>query len=205
MHTSSVKLPPLILASKSPRRQELLKRVGLDFSVCTSETDESHHEKDCPRDLVLRLSLEKGREVAFAHPGSLVISSDTVVAIDGIVLGKPRDEQGAIDMLKRLSGHTHHVYTGYAFQYRPEGCDTLLRVSKAQKTAVRFHELSDNEIEAYVSSGEPMDKAGAYGIQDLGALLVHSIQGDYFNVMGFPIAQAYRDLLKFAEEHQLCV
>ena len=192
----SVHLPRLILASQSPRRQELLKRVGLSFRVVLAEVDERHDPKDCPRELVLRLSLAKGAEVAKRNPGEIVISSDTVVAVDDHVLGKPKDVQEACEMLARLSGRSHDVFTGYAFQFVSTEDGSKLTFLDAQQTRVEFYPLTSEQIHSYVASGEPMDKAGAYGIQDLGALLVKSIQGDYFNVMGFPVSLFYEMLRK---------
>jgi septum formation protein len=195
-----ISLPPLVLASRSPRRHELMRRVGLPFRVQSEDIDESHDPHDCPRDTVCRLSKKKGEGIAPLCLGEIVISSDTVVAIDGEVLGKPQSRSQAIAMLTRLSGRWHEVFTGYAFHYQHDAAAPMKQFVDAECTKVRFHELLPHQIESYVRTGEPMDKAGSYGIQDVGALLVHSLQGDYFNVMGFPISQVYRSLLRFARD-----
>ncbi len=192
-----LRLPPLILASASARRREILGRVGLDFEVQVPETDERARRSEGPEDTVIRLSMEKGEAVASARPGYLVISADTLVLLGDRVLGKPGDERRAREMLRGLSGHWHAVWTGYSLHFqRADG--RLLRRSGSCSTRVRFHNLEAAQIEAYVASGEPFDKAGAYGIQDRGALLVAEIRGCYFNVMGFPVSRAYRDLVDFA-------
>jgi septum formation protein len=192
------RLPPLVLASSSPRRRELLTRIGLDFRVQTLAVDEAAHPRDCPEGTVRRLAREKGVAVALSCPGELTISADTVVALDGELLGKPETAAQAEEMLARLSGRWHEVWTGYALHWvQPDGslaCDL-----QACRSRVRFHELEAGQIRAYVASGEPMDKAGAYGIQDLGALLVAEIEGDYFNVMGLPVAHLARRLVRFAK------
>ena len=174
----------IILASQSPRRRELLERMGVEFRVVTPDIDE-HMERELPPDeLVRRISAEKARAVAAqTGPDAIVIAADTVVALDGAVLGKPADELEAFKMLSTLSGCRHQVYTGL----------TVLRGKEmhtvSEETAVTFRELSEKEITNYIRTGEPMDKAGAYGIQGYGALLVEGIQGDYYNVMGLPVCR----------------
>ena len=182
----------LILASGSPRRRQLLEQVGLTFAVRSSDVDESVSPGLTPAQVVESLSARKGEAVAAeAAPGDLVLSADTVVALDGAILGKPRDRAEAEAMLTALSGRTHQVYTGV----------TLLqdgrRLTEHEVTAVTFRPLSPGEIAAYVSTGEPMDKAGAYGIQGLGALLVERLEGDYFNVMGLPLCRLGEMLAQF--------
>ena len=182
----------LILASGSPRRRQLLEQIGLTFAVRSSDVDESVSPGLTPAQVVESLSARKGEAVAAeAAPGDLVLSADTVVSLDGAILGKPRDRAEAEAMLTALSGRTHQVYTGV----------TLLqdgrRLTEHEVTAVTFRPLSPGEIAAYVSTGEPMDKAGAYGIQGLGGLLVEGIRGDYHNVMGLPICRLGRMLLDF--------
>ena len=173
----------IILASASPRRRELLERVGItDFTVWAPNVDESVEPGLSPADMVEELSLRKARAAAQKFgPDALIIAADTVVALDAAVLGKPRDEDGAFAMLFALSGREHHVYTGV----------TVLRGDKAvtqhEVTAVTFRELAPDEIRGYIATGEPLDKAGAYGIQGVGALLVSGIRGDYSNVMGLPV------------------
>ena len=182
----------LILASGSPRRRQLLEQIGLTFAVRSSDVDESVSPGLTPAQVVESLSARKGEAVAAeAAPGDLVHSADTVVALDGAILGKPRDRAEAEAMLTALSGRTHQVYTGV----------TLLqdgrRLTEHEVTAVTFRPLSPEEIAAYVSTGEPMDKAGAYGIQGLGALLVGRLEGDYFNVMGLPLCRLGEMLAQF--------
>lgn len=174
----------IILASQSPRRRELLERMGVEFRVVTPDIDE-HMERELPPDeLVRRISAEKARAVAAqTGPDAIVIAADTVVALDGAVLGKPADELEAFKMLSTLSGCRHQVYTGLTV-LRGEEMHTV-----SEETAVTFRELSEKEITNYIRTGEPMDKAGAYGIQGYGALLVEGIQGDYYNVMGLPVCR----------------
>ena len=174
----------IILASQSPRRRELLEHMGVEFRVVTPDIDE-HMERELPPDeLVRRISAEKARAVAAqAGPDAIVIAADTVVALDGAVLGKPADELEAFKMLSTLSGCRHQVYTGLTV-LRGQEMHTV-----SEETAVTFRELSEKEITNYIRTGEPMDKAGAYGIQGYGALLVEGIQGDYYNVMGLPVCR----------------
>ena len=175
----------IILASKSPRRRALLEQMGVrDFRILTPDIDE-HMDRDLPpAELVRQISLEKARAVAAQTGGdAVIIAADTVVALDGAVLGKPADEEGAFRMLSLLSGNRHQVYTGL----------TVLRgeqvFSQWEETAVTFRSLTAEEIEAYIATGEPMDKAGAYGIQGYGALFIQGISGDYYNVMGLPVCR----------------
>lgn len=175
----------IILASKSPRRRALLEQMGVrDFRIVTPDIDE-HMDRDLPpAELVRQISLEKAQAVAAqADPNTVVIAADTVVALDGVVLGKPADKEEAFRMLSLLSGNRHQVYTGL----------TVLRgeqvFSQWEETAVTFRSLTAEEIEAYIATGEPMDKAGAYGIQGYGALFIQGINGDYYNVMGLPVCR----------------
>ena len=182
----------IILASQSPRRRELLERMGLaPFSVIPARGEEIADPALSPPERVEELSRRKAAEVAASHPDSLVIAADTVVSIDGLVLGKPRSEEDAVRMLSRLSGREHTVYTGL----------TLRLGSRAdtghEAALVRFRPLSPADIDHYVATGEPMDKAGAYGIQGYGAMLVEGIQGDYYNVMGLPVCRLARMLADF--------
>ena len=173
----------IILASASPRRRELLERIGITgFTVAAPNVDESVHPGLSPADLVETLSLRKARAAAENFgPDELILAADTVVALDAAVLGKPRDEDDAFAMLSALSGREHRVCTGV----------TVLRngraVTEHEITDVAFRALSPDEIWGYIATGEPMDKAGAYGIQGVGALLVSGIRGDYSNVMGLPV------------------
>ena len=191
-----VDMPNIILASNSPRRKELLGQMGLkDFKVSAPNVDESVEDGLPPAEIVERLSLRKARAAADkARPNDLIIAADTVVALDGAVLGKPRNEAGAFAMLSALSGREHHVYTGV----------TVLQGGRAltehEETAVTFRALEEAEIWGYIATGEPMDKAGAYGIQGLGALLVSGIRGDYCNVVGLPVFRLGRMLGEFGVE-----
>ena len=182
----------LILASKSPRRRELLAQMGLtDFEIHPAVGEELAEPGLTPPELVQALALHKAREVAekFAQPGDLVIGADTIVVLDGQVLGKPHDEAHALAMLTALSGREHHVYTGVAVLQ-----DGLVQV---EDTAVWFRNASEGELRRYIATGEPMDKAGAYGIQGRGGLLVSRIQGDYTNVVGLPIVRLASMLAQF--------
>ena len=183
----------IILASQSPRRRELLGQMGIsDFIIRPAHGEEKAAPGLSPAQLVEALSLQKGVEVAAsAAPGDLVISADTVVAVNGRVLGKPRSREEAAAMLASLSGRTHTVYTGVTV------CRDGDALTEHEATAVRFRALTPGEIAAYVATGEPMDKAGAYGIQGYGALLVEGIEGDYFNVVGLPVCRLGRMLARF--------
>lgn len=176
----------VILASKSPRRIEILKGIGTVFEVIPANTDESVPETFSPHKAVCEISKRKAKYVADLLAGpedTLIISADTVVAIDGKIIGKPKDKQHAKQILSLLSGSSHFVYTGFTL-YK-DGTYFTDYVS----TKVSFRVLSEEEIDAYIESGEPFDKAGAYGIQEKGALFVSGIQGDYYNVMGLPICR----------------
>jgi len=183
----------IILASQSPRRRELLAQMGItDFIIRPAEGDETAEPGLSPAQLVETLSRQKGLEVAARSASDdLIIAADTVVAVDGQVLGKPRSTQEAHAMLAALSGRTHTVYTGVTL------CRGGEVLTEHEATAVRFRTLTPDEIAAYVATGEPMDKAGAYGIQGVGALLVEGIEGDYFNVVGLPVCRLGRMLARF--------
>ena len=183
----------IILASGSPRRRELLEQMGIkNYRIVIPDVDEHVEGHPAPDALVERLSRRKAEAVrAKAGADALVIAADTVVALDGAILGKPHSREEAAAMLAALSGREHAVYTGV----------TVLRgdksVTEHERTAVAFRALTGAEIDAYVSTGEPMDKAGAYGIQGVGALLITGISGDYFNVMGLPVCRLGRVLAEF--------
>lgn len=161
--------------------------MGLDFEILVSEADESAVSKDIPVNLyVQELALLKASATAKQAPRkAIIIAADTVVTLDGAVLGKPKDAGGAYDMLKALSGRKHEVYTGICVMRKSDA----KTVCKSVSTEVKFKELTDEKIRAYIASGEPMDKAGAYGIQGKGSMLIEGINGDYFNVVGLPIAE----------------
>ncbi len=181
-----------ILASASPRRREILENVGLEFDILVSSADENSIDRSvAPELLVKELAMLKASESAkYARRGCYIIGADTVVAFEGKILEKPADEADAVRMLKMLSGKKHTVYTGVCVYSTPEH----KAVAECEKTDVEFFELTDEEINAYVATKEPMDKAGAYGIQGIGALLVKKIDGDYFNVVGLPVALLQRIL-----------
>lgn len=183
----------MILASKSPRRRELMEQAGYDFRCLTSDFDEASVSTPDPHDLPQLLAWHKALAVADqAMPGELVIGSDTVVILDGHVLGKPANAQDAKAMLRRLSGNTHEVTTGVSVQR--DGAEVL---GFSQTARVTFWDMTDGEIDAYVASGEPMDKAGAYGVQGKGRLFVREIEGDFYTVMGLPISRLYHELKDF--------
>jgi septum formation protein len=178
--------PPVVLASQSPRRRELLSLVGIAHTVQPADIDEAYLAGETPRAHCERLAREKAHVVANRHWEALVIGSDTIVVVDGDVLGKPRDEAHATQMLTRLSGRSHMVMTAVAVQWRGQ-----LR-STVEEVGVTFHSLTPDDIRAYIATGEPMDKAGAYGIQGFGATIVQRVDGDYFAVMGLPLQRLVR-------------
>lgn len=193
-----------ILASASPRRRELLAQIGLDFDILVSDADEDKLDKEALRaDLyVEELALLKAGAAAKvlrerSKGEHIIISADTVVCFEGQILGKPKDQEDAFRMLGLLSGREHEVYTGICLMRLSDG----FSVADFEKTTVTFHELSPEKIWRYIHSGEPMDKAGAYGIQERGAILIQKICGDYANVVGLPLAKLAMILEKdFSEE-----
>jgi septum formation protein len=179
-------VPRVILASQSPRRRELLQLVGIPHTVQPADVDETYGPGEEPGAHALRLAREKAAVVAAGEPDALVIGSDTIVVVDGDVLGKPRDEAHAAQMLTRLSGRSHVVMTAVAVRWgRGER-------SSLEVVGVTFHPLTVQDIQAYIATGEPMDKAGAYGIQGYGATIVERVDGDYFAVMGLPLQRMVR-------------
>lgn len=182
----------LILASQSPRRRQLLNQMGLrDFQIIPAVGEEVVPDNIHPAQAVELLSRQKAQEIALQFPDAVVIGADTVVSLDGKILGKPRDEQDAIGMLTALSGNTNTVYTGVTV------CQGDKIITRSVATQVNFRHLTAQEISAYVATGEPLDKAGGYGIQGLGGLLISGIAGDYFNVVGLPIATLGQMLREF--------
>lgn len=183
----------LILASQSPRRRELLERMGFhDFLVSPAVGEEEIDPTLSPAGLVEALSAQKAAEVsAKFQPEHIIIAADTVVAVDGQVLGKPKDKEQAAEMLALLSGRSHTVYTGVTV------CRGQETITQHEATDVTFRPLTKDEISCYIATGEPMDKAGSYGIQGYGALLVQGISGDYFNVVGLPVCRVARMLSVF--------
>jgi septum formation protein len=183
----------IVLASSSPRRKELLEKAGLKFTVDPVEVDERLCTGNDPFEQARSISLAKARAAAPRHPGSIIIAADTLGWLDGQPLGKPLDAADARRMLGFMSAKWHRVITGYTIMDSDIGTST----TGAEETMVRFKKLSPGDIDDYVKTGEPLDKAGAYAIQGLGARLVEKIQGDYFNVIGLPIHALARDLAKF--------
>ncbi|HHJ53544.1 MAG TPA: septum formation protein Maf [Caldithrix abyssi] len=183
----------IVLASASPRRFELLKNIGLNFRVEVSDVAENHPDIKEPTELALYNARIKGRAVANKYPESLIISADTIVVLDNHLMGKPANEQEAYRMLKTLSARTHKVITAFGLhllKYEKEHYDWVA-------TDVTFRPLTDEEIWAYINTAEPMDKAGAYGIQGQGAILIEKISGCYYNVVGFPLSRFYEALGNF--------
>ena len=183
-------MPRIILASASPRRKELLEQIGVRFEIRPSEGEENI-TLAAPEDVVKELAYQKAAEVAAtAGEDAVVIGADTVVALDRQILGKPKDEQDACRMLRMLQGNTHAVYTGVCVIRNGK---TEARVSFYEKTTVTVYPMSQQEIQAYIASGEPVDKAGAYGIQGSFAAFIREIRGDYNNVVGLPVARLYQE------------
>src|SRR5437588_2552766 len=183
----SITIPKLILASASPRRAEILRSVGWPFEALPAHIDESREEGERADAYVERIALAKAEAAAAHCPGSLVLGADTVVVIDDQILGKPRDHDDSRCMLRELSGRWHQVLTGVALVNDLTGQSKVAH----EVTDVRFAVMSDEEINWYVSTSEPMDKAGAYAIQGHGALFIKEIRGDYFNVVGLPVRLLY--------------
>src|SRR5262245_17933963 len=177
-------VPPIVLASQSPRREQLLRMLGLQFDITPADVDETYRRGENAKAHAERLAREKAMKVSAARPDALVIGSDTVVVLDRQVLGKPRDENDAIDMLMRLQGRTHRVETGIAVATPDQ-----LVLSGIETVRVHFRPFDRAMAEEYVATNEPMDKAGAYGIQGFGAAIVERIEGDFFAVMGLPIGR----------------
>lgn len=189
----------LILASASPRREELLKQIGYDFAieVCTKEEVTT---KEKPYEVVMELAKQKAREVMNQHPNEdvVVIGADTVVVYWNQIMGKPADEANAKEMLSLLQGKTHQVYTGVCIYWKEDGVNH--HSSFYEATDVTMFPMDMEEIEAYVASGEPMDKAGAYGIQGKCAAYIQAICGDYNNVVGLPVGRVYQEMKKLGLE-----
>lgn len=210
----------LILASASPRRKELLEQAGAVFEIIPAKGEELITKEE-PREVVMELALQKAKEVAALVPEQesaaspekvkvqtsnlsadgeemFILGADTVVACDGRILGKPVDEADAVRMLSVLSGNTHSVYTGVAVVWKKDGNEQIFQFY--EETKVTMYPMSQAEIEAYVKTGEPMDKAGAYGIQGKCAIYIEKIMGDYNNVVGLPIARIYQEMKRLGIE-----
>jgi septum formation protein len=180
----------LVLASASPRRQELLRNAGIEFVVHPANVSEIPRDGELPRAFAERMAREKALAVFALRPNDLVLGADTVVVVDGEILGKPRDAADAVRMLRRLSGRKHEVITGVCVA----GPKPKAENTRSETTLVVMNALSDDEIRSYVATGEPMDKAGAYAIQGRASRWISRIEGDYFNVVGLPVALACRML-----------
>lgn len=179
-----------ILASASPRRKELLERIGVKFDIIPA-TGEEVITKKIPEEVVMELAKQKAEEIAkVAEEDALIIGADTVVVCDGKILGKPKDEEDAFQMLTMLSGREHEVYTGVAMiDNREKSIENFF-----ERTRVIMYPITEKEIREYIAGGEPMDKAGAYAIQGLGAKFIQKIEGDYNNVVGLPIGRIYQEI-----------
>lgn len=180
----------IILASGSPRRREILTNMGFVVEVVPSAKEVLPEEKMSPEDTVQLLAVEKGAEARVKYPDEIVVSADTVVVLDSEIMGKPKDRDDAKRMLMALSGRTHRVLTGYGVFYKGKS------LSRVVSTEVEFYTLSEKEIEWYLDTKEPFDKAGSYGVQGLGAYFVKGITGDYLNVVGFPLSDFCHTLQK---------
>jgi septum formation protein len=187
---SIMKLPPLVLASGSPRRAEILTAVGWEFTKWVPDIDESERAGESPENYVKRLAREKAGAAARVGPGKLILAADTTVVVDGGIMGKPDDREHAVQMLRKLSGRWHDVLTGVALNFN--GNVTV----GIETTRVKFSEMSDAEVEFLAKMGDPLDKAGAYAVQAQAALFIEQIRGDYWNVVGLPIGLVYRLMRK---------
>lgn len=184
---------PIYLASKSPRRRKLLRQINLKFKVIDLHFHEKMNNGEHPVFLVKRLSIEKLNAALLKIKRGIIITADTIVVIDNHILGKPKSKSDARRILKKLSGRTHFVYTGYSIF----NTESSKMITDFEKTAVTFRKLSDTEIDDYIATGSPMDKAGAYGIQDdFGAVFIERIDGCYYNVVGLPLAKLYHSMLR---------
>jgi septum formation protein len=188
---------PLILASASQRRQQLFRQIGLKFEIRESGVDETFVSNASVSENVERLALEKARSVGNGTANGFIIGADTIVVLEGEILGKPKDFEEAVSMLSKLSGRTHRVFTGFSILDKPSNTYK----TEHEITNVTFRTIERDEIEEYVRGGSPMDKAGAYGIQDdYGAVFVERIEGCYYNVVGFPLAKFYLVMQDFQKQ-----
>ncbi|GGA85518.1 Maf family protein [Ornithinibacillus halotolerans] len=183
--------PTIILGSTSPRRKELLELANIQFSIRKQEVDESVISTPNPAERAEQLAIHKGKHIPFENSNEIILTADTVVSLNGNIYGKPANKDEAYKMLSNLSGNVHEVYTGVSLQSH------VKQFSFVEKTSVEFWPLNDQEILDYIKTEDPFDKAGAYGIQSEGAILVKQIIGDYYNVVGLPIARLVRELKNF--------
>jgi len=186
-------LTPLILASSSPRRQQMLQNMGLNFKVTPAEVDETPLPGETPLAFASRMAVAKARAVARSHPDAWVLGADTVVTRDGLILGKPRDQADALAILQHLVGRTHQVLSAICLSFLAQEIEQ----TEVDTTGVTFIAAPDQLLTAYIATGEPMDKAGAYGIQGAGAFLVRRIEGSCANVIGLPIDRVISLLLRY--------
>ena len=184
----------LVLASASPRRLELLQNAGIPFVVRASKIPELPREGEAPQACAERLAWEKALDVFRQRPQDFVLGADTIVIVDGQILGKPRDTGDAARMLRLLSGRTHQVTTGVCLIGPDRKGRSFLEETRSETTLVTMSELNDEDIQSYVATGEPLDKAGAYAIQGMASRWISRIEGDYFNVVGLPVSLVYRML-----------
>ena len=184
---------PIYLASKSPRRKKLLKSINLDFQTFSVDLDEEIFDAEHPIKTVKRLAQEKLQQAEKKIKNGIIITADTIVVLNKKIIGKPNSKNNAIEILSKLSGNSHFVYTGYSIK----NLATAYQITDYSKTNVTFRKLSIKEIKDYVELGSPMDKAGAYGIQDdYGSVFIEKINGCYYNVMGLPLSKVYQSLCK---------
>ena len=181
----------IILASASPRRKDLFSYLGLDFTVTIPHVDEQARQGEHPEDFCHRISIDKAAIAIRDYPDALIIAADTIVVIDGMILGKPHDDKEAFDYLTLLEGRTHEVYTGYTIMYKGENKTKVIR------TRVHFRAMTAEEILWYIATREPLDKAGAYAVQGIGSIFVDRVEGSYTNVIGLPLSDLYYDLKGF--------
>ncbi|WP_028402948.1 Maf family protein [Ectobacillus panaciterrae] len=181
----------LILASGSPRRKELLELLQIPFEIYVSQIEEIVDEQMAPSEVVMSLAQQKAQDVAKQYDDAVVLGADTIVTLNSRILGKPKHTEDAAETLRLLAGQTHEVFTGVAIVSREK------TMTFYERTEVTFYELTEEEIRAYIETGEPLDKAGSYGIQGAGAVLVQKISGDYYSVVGLPIARVIRELKTF--------
>ena len=179
----------LVLASKSPRRSEILRNAGIDFTVRVADADETIPDGTKPEDAVVFLAARKALAVERAEDET-VLGADTIVVLDDKILGKPKDREDAYNMLRSLSGRVHSVFTGVC------AVGNGISLTFAEETKVEFYPLTDDEINEYIDTNEPYDKAGAYGIQGIASKFIRGIQGDYFNVVGLPMSSVYKKIIK---------
>ena len=185
----------IILASKSPRRQELLKKIGINIEIHPSNIDEKRISIKNPVEYVKELARLKAENIGSLYPGSWIIGADTIVVIHDQIIGKPRSKADSISILKKLNNHEHFVYTAFCICKQDSNSYTIKSVIKSVKTKVYFKNLTDSEIEWYANTKEPFDKAGGYGIQGIGSFIVKKISGSYTNVVGLPVCEVVEALI----------